>query len=139
MRLVARLRARPRAELIAAAATILFLIVVGYRLYPFRQPDIARPNPQDPNHHDPNVPQPAPTGQPQDDGLKAAAELRQQAKEACDKAAWEKCWIKLDEAAKLDPAGNTSDEVRELRRKASAAATEEDRLEREKEKSLKRK
>ena len=58
VRLVARLRARPRAELIAAAATILFLIVVGYRLYPFRQPDIARPEPAGIRNDATNVPQP---------------------------------------------------------------------------------
>jgi hypothetical protein len=51
-------------------------------------------------------------------GARQAAKLRDEAYAACDRAAWAPCEAKLDEAKRLDPAGDTAPEVRAARRAA---------------------
>jgi hypothetical protein len=54
-------------------------------------------------------------------GPERAAKLRDQAREACAKAAWRTCLDRLDEADGFDPKGSRDADMRALREKAEAA------------------
>jgi hypothetical protein len=56
------------------------------------------------------VPSPSPPS-----ALEAAAHLREEAQDAWDHGQWKRCGEKLDEAAKLDPAGDKDPHVKDLR------------------------
>jgi RNA polymerase sigma factor (sigma-70 family) len=74
------------------------------------------------------APAPAPTRPEPEPSIPVAvqaAELRRQAKAACDDRDLRKCSDRLDAAAKLDPAGETQPTVRELRHKVEDSIREE--------------
>jgi hypothetical protein len=50
-----------------------------------------------------------------------AETLRDQAVESCEKSAWAACRAKLDEAARLDPAGESEERVQKARREIEEA------------------
>jgi hypothetical protein len=52
--------------------------------------------------------------------LETAANLRHRAAAACDEGRHDDCLSLLDEAAAKDPAGDTTPEVQQLRKKATA-------------------
>jgi len=58
---------------------------------------------------------------PVDSAMLRAAELRAVALQRCDKGEWVACLQGLDEAAKLDPAGDSSDAVKQARQGAADA------------------
>src|SRR5262245_4123830 len=108
------MKERWMAELAAAAAlAILALIIARLLRGPKEEPQIA-PRPEPPPTVQPEEPTP----------LDRARALRAEAFKSCDEAAWERCLEKLDEAAGLDPAGDSAPEVVEAREKARKALDE---------------
>ena len=59
--------------------------------------------------------------------LDRATELRRQAFRACDEGEWQHCLDRLDEAARLDPAGDADPRVKEQREVAGEALNRDER------------
>ena len=103
------------AELAAVAALAILALLVARWLRGQDEPEIApRPEP---------APMPAPLPEAPSP-LDRARALRAEAIQACDEAAWERCLERLDEAAGLDPAGDTAKDVVEARERARNAIEE---------------
>ena len=105
-----RKKGRPAAVWVAAAAAAVAAGAVTY--VATRPPEEARVPTPPPSTTGPVTPSPA---------LVAAANLRHRAAAACDDDRGEECLSLLDQAAAKDPAGDTTPEVQELRRRAKAA------------------
>jgi DNA-directed RNA polymerase specialized sigma24 family protein len=104
---VARVRTLQR-RLVAVAATLVLLLMVGSAYYFLRpKPEYAQ-KPQEKT-----TLQEAPTIDPQ---KVAAEERRRQARALCDQEDWLMCLTRLDQAKRLDPAGEDDSAVKELRR-----------------------
>jgi DNA-directed RNA polymerase specialized sigma24 family protein len=95
---------------LAAAAALAALALLLWRLFHKDEP-IAVPEPR---------PEPS-TISPEAPPLDRARALREKAFEDCDRAAWRACLDELDEAKKLDPAGDTDPKVGAARAKANDA------------------
>jgi DNA-directed RNA polymerase specialized sigma24 family protein len=106
-RLRRMMRERWAAEL-AAVAAVLFAVLIAWMWLRREQPTA-----------DPVLPTPVPETAPPE--LERAAKLRAEALGECDRNAWERCLEGLDEAAQLDPAGDTSQQVRRARERAEQA------------------
>lgn len=95
------------AQQLAAVAAIVILVVTGLLIWSNRvdrQPEIVREGPS-------ALP-------PLDERV---GELRERALEHCEAERWKECLEGLDEAGRLDPAGNRRDEVQRARRRAEEA------------------
>jgi hypothetical protein len=92
---------------VAACAATVALVLAGAHYLGTKSDIVVRPEPPERS-----VPQPP--------RLTAEQELRQAAAEACGGELWGRCQNKLDEAAKLDPAGESTPQVRELRKAIEA-------------------
>jgi len=95
------------AQQLAAVAAILLLLLTGILLWKTRtepQPQIVR-----------ELPSPLPSVD------ERAAELRKRAFDDCDKGRWERCIEHLDEARRLDPAGDRRADVQAARHRAQEA------------------
>jgi hypothetical protein len=92
-----------------AAALVLFVLGGGAATvaYLHREPP-------------PPGPAPVPTAPPAAPEEIAASTLRRQAHDLCDRRNFGPCLDKLDEAAKLDPQGDKTDDVKQLRVLANA-------------------
>jgi RNA polymerase sigma factor (sigma-70 family) len=100
---------------LAAVAVLAALAFVAWRF--LRRPDeleMPEARPDDPK----GVPSLAPTAP---SPLERARELRADALRKCDALAWQACLDGLDEAARLDPAGNTAPDVAAARERAEEA------------------
>jgi hypothetical protein len=62
----------------------------------------------------------APPFRPEPPPEKLAAQLRDEASAACDARLWARCEAKLDEASRLDPAGESDPRVQQLRERERA-------------------
>jgi hypothetical protein len=95
--------------LLVAAALVLFVLGGGAATvaYLHREPP-------------PPGPAPVPTAPPAAPEEIAASTLRRQAHDLCDRRNFGPCLDKLDEAAKLDPQGDKTDDVKQLRVLANA-------------------
>jgi hypothetical protein len=100
-------RRRPIVLWVAAAATVA--VGGGGVIYA-----VVRGTPQAPSTP-PEVP--TTTAPPVD--LVAAAELRRKGYAACDAQLWRECLARLDEAKRVDPAGDTAPDVLVARQKAA--------------------
>lgn len=103
------------AELAAVAALAILAIVLARLLR--RSPELPELAPR---------PEPAPSAPLLDPPLpldreREARPLRAEALRACDKAEWQRCLEGLDQAAKLDAAGDSAPEVVEARARARRA------------------
>lgn len=104
------MKERWMAEL-AAVALLAVLAVIAWRFFrrpgemPEAKPDKVEPMPPIP----PEVP-------PE---LERARSLRAEAAKKCDREEWQGCLDALDEAARLDPAGDTAKDVVEMRGRAT--------------------
>jgi hypothetical protein len=67
------------------------------------------------------------TSVPAADRPQVAHGMRARAMSACDDARWSDCLLGLNQAAALDPEGDTADDVTALRRRAQAALDEKKR------------
>jgi len=103
------LRERWAAELAAVAA---LAVVIGALWYAWRQRPQNEVVVVGPDHS---------AVRPVDSALLRAAELRSRALQDCEKKQWQACVDGLDEAAKLDPTGERSDEVVKARQGAAEA------------------
>lgn len=106
------MKERWMAEL-AAVALLSILAVIAWRF--LRRPDEmpeAKPDKIEP------MPPIAPEVPPE---LERARSLRADAVKRCDREEWQGCLDALDEAARLDPAGDTAKDVAELRGRATRA------------------
>lgn len=103
-RMRAFFRERWRHELAIVAAALTLAIIAWFAWTKEKAPPIA---------HDP-VPTIAPKP------VRAPAQLRAEATDACAKSAWRECLDKLDDARALDPAGETP-ELQSLRNEATRA------------------
>ncbi len=95
------------AQQLAAVAAVVLLVLAGWWIWASRvepQPRIVR-----------DVPSAIP---PLDQRV---GELRRRAFEDCAAERWQKCLDQLDEAGRLDPAGDTRDDVQRARRSATEA------------------
>ena len=102
------------AELAAVAAIALFTLLLWRALRgPNDQPE-ARPEPTPPP---PRLEDPSP--------LERARALRADAFEECTRAEWRPCLDHMNEAAKLDLAGDAASEVQEVRSRANKALDDE--------------
>ncbi|AUX42753.1 uncharacterized protein SOCE26_041860 [Sorangium cellulosum] len=109
------MRERWRAELAAVAALALLALVLARLLRPADDPPEVAPLPEPPPIAPPaEVP-------PSRERLDRARALRAEALRACDEAAWRPCLDRLDEAARLDPAGDGAPDVAAARRRALGA------------------
>ncbi len=102
------MKARWALELAAAALGIVLVLL--WSIFARRTEPVAKP-----------VPAPAPSASvvaPPDDGRERAAELRQRALRSCALARYDECLSTLDEAGKLDPAGDSEPSVVEARKTA---------------------
>ncbi|MBK6516459.1 MAG: sigma-70 family RNA polymerase sigma factor [Polyangiaceae bacterium] len=101
------------AEVAAAAAILGILVFLVYKLVavPPKGPVVEK------EVSPPVAPSPAPTGRVAPSPLERAAELRREALRTCE-AEPKACIDKLDEAKRLDPAGDASREVQGARRAA---------------------
>lgn len=100
---------------LAAVAVLAALAFAAWRL--LRQPDereAPEARPDDPK----GVPSLAPTAP---SPLMRARELRADALRACEASAWQACLNRLDEAARLDPAGDAAPDVAAARERAREA------------------
>jgi hypothetical protein len=61
------------------------------------------------------TPAPSPTHEPEPTPEQRAALVRVEAQKACAAGEWTACEAKLDEAAKIDPAGESSPAVQQMR------------------------
>lgn len=114
-RLRRRLKEQWRAEL-AAVAILLTLAFVAWRLLREPAPQAITPEPDvvaPPDHVGP-APLPEPPSAPE-----RAAALRREALEACAEERWQPCLDQLDEARRLDPAGEAATEVQRARERAN--------------------
>jgi DNA-directed RNA polymerase specialized sigma24 family protein len=114
-RLRRRLKAQWKAEL-AAVAIVLTLAFVAWRLLREPVPQAITPEPDrvEPDRMGPEEPRSDPVPGP----LERAADLRRAAFEACESQRWQPCLDRLDEARRLDPAGDAADDVRRARETA---------------------
>jgi hypothetical protein len=104
------------AELAALAALAIVALLLSRWL---RGPkDEIAPRPEPPPSALPEAPSP----------LDRARALRAEAFQECDRAAWERCLERLDEAAAIDPAGDTEKDVTDARERARKAIEEQQRL-----------
>ena len=96
---------------LAAVALLSILAVVAWRFLrrPGEAPE-AKPEKVQP------LPPIAPDVSPE---LERARSLRAEAAKKCDREEWQGCLDALDEAARLDPAGDTAKEVMEMRGRAT--------------------
>jgi hypothetical protein len=90
----------------AAAIALPALSLVAFHYLQPKEPVVIRPEP----------PPPDPTANLR----RAAADLRQDATEGCAKELWGLCGDRLDEAQKLDPAGESTPDVQQMRRAIKA-------------------
>jgi RNA polymerase sigma factor (sigma-70 family) len=100
---------------LAAVAVLAALAFIAWRL--LRRPDereLPEARPDDPK----GAPSLAPTAPPM---LERARELRADALRKCEASAWQACLDGLDEAARLDPAGNAAPDVAAARERAGEA------------------
>ncbi|AUX24620.1 uncharacterized protein SOCEGT47_051590 [Sorangium cellulosum] len=108
------MRERWRAELAAVAALALLVLLVARLLRAPGEPVEIAP-----------LPEPAPTApleqEPPRDALERARALRVDALRACDEAAWRRCLDRLDEAARLDAAGDGAPDIAAARARAQEA------------------
>jgi hypothetical protein len=83
----------------------------------------------DPNHPDKGEPHvtPAPEGPAKQDPAAKATALRDEVTKACDQRTWSDCGSLLDEAKSLDPAGDNTSAVADLRSKITSGLAEETR------------
>ena len=117
---------RPRfRELLTAhgvlkAALLAVLLVLGFFAWKKHENE-AKPRPDDVV-----VPQPAPApvSTKTEDGLVKAEELRKEAFARCFQGEYAACAAKLDEAAALDPASESREDVREARESIRRWTTE---------------
>jgi len=105
------MRRRWQAELAAVAVTI-GAVILAWALVRPTEP-VATPIHPEPLHHDGD--RDGEVASP----IERAELLREQALRECEHAHWELCVRGLDEAARLDPAGDTAPSVREARRRAA--------------------
>jgi hypothetical protein len=103
-------RRRPLAFWMAAAAVAA--TAAGGLVYALTHPGGAPPAPPVP------TPSSAPAPEPPSQRLIAASELRTRAFAECEAQRWEECVARLDDASRLDPAGDTAPEVETARTKA---------------------
>jgi DNA-directed RNA polymerase specialized sigma24 family protein len=102
------------AELAAAAAVLLLSLVLWRWLTePEIRPDDIRPD----KVASSPPPMPAP--------MERARALRAEASAACERGEWQPCLDRLDDAARLDPAGDSSLDVAALRTRARAELSPE--------------
>jgi len=100
---------------LSAAAAVLVLSVIAWRW-------LTRPEPGPENIRPDEV---ASTKPPEPTPVERARALRSEAGKACERSEWQPCLDQLDEAARLDPAGDTSPEVTGLRERAQRALAPE--------------
>ena len=102
------------AELATAAAVLLLALVLWHWLRrPTTSPENIRPD------------EVASTKPPEPTPLERARALRAEAEQACQRSEWQPCLERLDEARRLDPAGDSSPEVTGLRERAQQALAPE--------------
>jgi RNA polymerase sigma factor (sigma-70 family) len=107
---VSRLRAHLRAHWAKEVAAMAALgILLGLAFFLLRAP------PREPIANEPVAP---PKLAPEREAIHRAEQLRQQAAERCARRDWNECIRSLDDARGLDPAGDTSDAVLQLRAQA---------------------
>jgi hypothetical protein len=75
------------------------------------------------------IPAPSPTHEPEPTPEQRAALVRVEAQKACAAGEWTACEAKLDEAAKIDPAGESSPAVQEMRKSILQGQLRENELE----------
>lgn len=95
------------AQQLAAVAAVALVVLVGLLIWASRrepEPEIVR-----------DVPSAVPPLQ------QRVGELRREALEDCRRERWQRCLDRLDEAQRLDPAGDARDEVQRARRLATEA------------------
>jgi RNA polymerase sigma factor (sigma-70 family) len=98
------------AELATAAAVLLLALVLWHWLRrPTTGPENIRPD------------EVASTKPPEPTPVERARALRAEAEQACQRSQWQPCLDRLDEARRLDPAGDSSPEVTGLRERAQQA------------------
>lgn len=96
---------------LAAVAALALVALVAWRL--------LRRDPKEMPQALPEAPKPVPSLAPEDlSPLDRARALRADALRKCDQREWQGCVDGLDEAARLDPAGDTAREVVEARERA---------------------
>ena len=99
---------------LAAAAALVVLAVVLWRIFRKDEP-IAAPNPEPkPSSISPDVPP-----------IERARNLRVQAFKDCDRGMWRECLDRFDEAKQLDPAGDLDPKIGAARAKANDALQNE--------------
>ncbi len=112
------------AELAAVAALAIAALLLSRWLRGPKDEIAPRPEPPPPPSALPEAPSPRSPLSP----LDRARALRAEAFQECDRAAWERCLERLDEAAALDPAGDTAKDVVDARGRARRAIEEQQRL-----------
>jgi hypothetical protein len=98
------------AELAAVAALAILAILVARLLRRPKDVPVIAPRPE-----------PPPSAPFEELPLDRARALRADALRACDEAAWQRCLDQLDEAARLDPAGDGAPDVAAARERARNA------------------
>ncbi len=100
---------------LAAAAALAVLALVLWRLFHKDEP-VAQPVPE---------PRPSSTDVAPEAPIDRARALRDKAYKDCDRAAWQECLDRLDEAKGLDPAGDSDPRVGAARTRANDALRNE--------------
>jgi DNA-directed RNA polymerase specialized sigma24 family protein len=102
------------AELATAAAVLLLALMLWQWLRrPTTNPENIRPD------------EVASTKPPEPTPIERARALRAEAEQACQRSEWQPCLDRLDEARRLDPAGDASSDVTGLRERAQRALAPE--------------
>jgi RNA polymerase sigma factor (sigma-70 family) len=103
---------------LAAVAVLGVLMLVAYRwLHPDDKPQAITPD----------VPKAVPTAPEPPNELERARALRADALKGCDAKSWRACLDGLDEAARLDPAGDLADPIQRARAAARDGLVQEER------------
>ncbi len=111
---------RPRWVVALVAAVAVLVLVAGTNVVMVLVEEPQAAPPDAPFIADP--PPRVPVRSPEE---LAAEDLRRDAREACEGAAWSACVAKLDEAKRLDPKGEGEPAVQEERTRAAAGMKEE--------------
>ncbi len=114
-----RARGARFAMALLVAALIATLLLCGGAFVAFLE---QKPAPIEPDRPTPRAP-PRHESSPEE----MAAKLRRDAKEACGRHDWKACTRRLDDAARMDPAGEQSEEVKALRQQLVDVPPERDK------------
>jgi hypothetical protein len=112
-------RSRPRPVVLLVAAMAVAAVAGGVLYAVLTKPPAPGPAPSTPPVPSSAPPQPSETPE-----LLAATDLRRRAFDACNRNQWKECLAGLDEAKRLDPAGDSAPAVRVARQVAEEALGE---------------